>query len=108
MADNVAADMSERARAILLDKLIKGGVEIIRKARVTKILNTEVRYERAGLMQKIKNFGHAVLALGTVSEQTLFKDLEKGGVRVFPIGDCISPRKALEAIREGFDLALEI
>lgn len=108
MADNVAADMSERARAILLDKLIKGGVEIIRKARVTKISNTEVRYERAGLMQKIKNFGHAVLALGTVSEQTLFKDLERAGVRVFPIGDCISPRKAIEAIREGFDLALEI
>jgi len=108
MLENVAADMSKRARKLLLDKLIKNGVEIIKEAVVQKISNSEIRFERGGLGQKIKDFDHVVLALGTVSERTLLETLKDLGVPVFSVGDCVSPRKAIEAIREAFEAALEL
>ncbi|MCK4792856.1 MAG: FAD-dependent oxidoreductase [Desulfobacteraceae bacterium] len=106
--ESVATDMSIWARTVLLDKLVKSGVEIITQAFVTEILDSEITFVRAGLNQKIKGFDHVVLALGTISERTLIEEIEKGDVPIFSIGDCVRPRKAIEAIREGFDLALQI
>ena len=108
MLDTVAADMSPRARKFLLDKLVEGGVEIMKDAKVQEISGTEIKYERAGLKQKIKGYDLAVLALGTAPERTLLKALGKINIPVFLIGDCQTPRKALEAIREAFDLAIEL
>ncbi len=107
MLENLAADMSKRARKVVLDKLVRSGVEIIKQALVTETSYSEIKFERAGLKQKIKDFDHVVLALGTVSERTLLEEIGEVDVPVFSIGDCVSPRKAIEAIREGFDLALE-
>jgi NADPH-dependent 2,4-dienoyl-CoA reductase/sulfur reductase-like enzyme len=108
MLEDVATDMDARARKVLLDELIKGGVEIIKKALVTAISQSEITFERLGLKQKIRDFDHVVLALGTLPERALLEKLGKVDVPVCSIGDCVSPRKAIEAIREGFDLALEI
>jgi pyruvate/2-oxoglutarate dehydrogenase complex dihydrolipoamide dehydrogenase (E3) component len=108
MREKVAADMQERARKILLDQLIRGGVEILAQALVTDILESEIRYETGGLKQRMKNIDQVILALGTASERTLLDRMGEIGVPVFSIGDCVRPRKAIEAIREGFDLALEI
>ncbi len=108
MTANVASDMSERARNILLDKLLRSGVNIIKQATVKEISDSEIKFERAGVKEKIKEFDHAVLAVGAVSENALAAELGKSRTPVYSIGDCASPRKAIEAIREGFDLALEI
>jgi 2,4-dienoyl-CoA reductase-like NADH-dependent reductase (Old Yellow Enzyme family)/thioredoxin reductase len=108
MLEDVATDMNARARKVLLDELIRGGAEIIKQALVTGISQSEITFERHGLKQKITDFDHVVLALGTLPERTLLEELGKVDVPVFSIGDCVSPRKAIEAIREGFDLALEI
>jgi pyruvate/2-oxoglutarate dehydrogenase complex dihydrolipoamide dehydrogenase (E3) component len=108
MLEDVATDMNARARKVLLDELIRGGAEIIKQALVTGISQSEITFERHRLKQKITDFDHVVLALGTLPERTLLEELGKVDVPVFSIGDCVSPRKAIEAIREGFDLALEI
>ncbi|MCK5552573.1 MAG: NADH:flavin oxidoreductase, partial [Deltaproteobacteria bacterium] len=75
---------------------------------VVEIFQSEIIFERLGLKQKITDFDHVVLALGTLPERTFLEEMGKVDVPVFSIGDCVSPRKAIEAIREGFDLALEI
>ena len=108
MTGSLAADMSEKAKKILLDKLVRSGVEVITQALVTEISDSEIKLERAGLKEKIKDFDHVVLALGTVSESSLLKKMGKVNIPVFSVGDCVRPRKAMEAIREGFELALEI
>jgi len=108
MLEIVAADMSKRTRQIVLDKLIRGGVEIIKQAVVKEISDSEVRYERGGLKEKIEKFDHVVISMGTVSERSLLDEVGDINIPTFSIGDCISPRRALEAIREGFDIALEI
>jgi len=48
-----------------------------------------------------------VLALGTESNNALAKELQ-GKVPVKVVGDAVKPRKALEAIREGFLAATKI
>lgn len=108
MLETVAADMSKRARKIVLDTLVRSGVEIIKEAVVTEISDSEVRYERAGLKEKIEEFDHVVLAVGTVPERSLLDEVGDVNIPAFSIGDCVSPRRALEAIREGFDIASEI
>lgn len=108
MLEDVATDMNVRARKVLLDELIRGGVDIIKRAFVVGISRSEITFERHGLKQKITDFDHVVLALGTLPERALLEEIGEVDIPVFSIGDCVSPRKAIEAIREGFDLALEI
>jgi 2,4-dienoyl-CoA reductase-like NADH-dependent reductase (Old Yellow Enzyme family)/thioredoxin reductase len=108
MLEDVATDMNDRARKVLLDELIRGGVDIIKRALVVGISRSEITFERHGLKQKITDFDHVVLALGTLPERALLEEIGEVDIPVFSIGDCVSARKAIEAIREGFDLALEI
>jgi 2,4-dienoyl-CoA reductase-like NADH-dependent reductase (Old Yellow Enzyme family)/thioredoxin reductase len=104
----LAPDMSPRARKLLIRKLISSGVEIIKQAVVIQILKGEIRFETGGLKQKIRNFDHIVLAMGTEPETEMFHDLGEIRAAVFKIGDCAGPRRVNEAIREGFELALEL
>jgi 2,4-dienoyl-CoA reductase-like NADH-dependent reductase (Old Yellow Enzyme family)/thioredoxin reductase len=108
MQANVGMGMHERSRIILVDKLIRGGVNIVKQAVVKEISDSEIKFEREGLKERLKEFDNVVLALGTVPENTLAKKLSTIKVPIFSIGDCVSPRKAVEAIREGFDLGREI
>lgn len=108
MTENVAYDMSKRARKLVLDKLTKGGVEIIKRALVTEISDSEMTYESMGLKQKLRDFDHVILAVGTVSDSALSREVGEMDVPVFSVGDCVSPRRAIEAIRDGFEVALEI
>ena len=108
MTDTVAADMSNRARKLLLRKLIASGVDIIKNALVKEISENELLYESVGLSQKIAGFDHVVLALGTAPERTLLELAKDITIPFYTIGDCVSPRRAIEAIREGYDTALGI
>lgn len=108
MTETAAADMVEVGRKILLDILLRRGLVMIKQAVVREISDSEVIFERGGLKEKMKGFDQVILAVGTVCERTLVDETGKSDVPVFCVGDCVSPRRALEAIREGFDLALEI
>ncbi len=49
-----------------------------------------------------------VLALGSISEDSLATALKRSGVAVRVIGDAVKPGKVGSAIESGFDLALEV
>jgi 2,4-dienoyl-CoA reductase-like NADH-dependent reductase (Old Yellow Enzyme family)/thioredoxin reductase len=108
MTGQLASDMSKRARRVMMDHLMEGVVDIIQNAVVQEISQTEIRFERAGLSQKIRDFDQVLFALGTVPEQSLLKEVGDIGIPSYAIGDCVSPRRVLEAIREGFDTAIKL
>lgn len=108
MTEQLAADMSTRAKKVMMDHLLQGDVDIIKNAAVKEVRKSEIRFERAGITQKIKGYDHIVFAIGTVSECGLLKDLGDIGIPTYAIGDCVRPRRVLEAIREGFDTAIDI
>jgi hypothetical protein len=43
-----------------------------------------------------------ILACGFKSRDDLLEGLEKTDIPVYPVGDCIKPRKIYDAIHEGF------
>ena len=80
-------------------------VRMERFVPVREATDREILYSREGEEKILKGFDALVLALGTRPDRSLADELEAAGagIAVTVIGDARSPRKALEAIREGFD-----
>jgi len=80
-------------------------VRMERFAPVREATDREILYSREGEEMVLKGFDSLVVALGTRPDRSLVDELEAAGagIAVTVIGDARSPRKALEAIREGFD-----
>jgi len=49
-----------------------------------------------------------VLAVGTKPNDGLYDELVGKVAEVYKIGDCVNPRKAIDATHEAADLALKI
>lgn len=108
MLKQVGLDMSARARKMITEKLIQGGVEIITEAKALALENGEVIFERGGLKEKIKGANSIIIAVGTESEKPNIPGLGKLRIPIRFIGDALSPRKLFEAIHEGFNVGMEI
>ena len=52
--------------------------------------------------------GSVVIAVGVQANRKLAEDLSDLKLETYLIGDALQPRKAYEAIREGFHTALEL
>ncbi|MEM4676088.1 MAG: NADH oxidase, partial [Nitrososphaerota archaeon] len=49
-----------------------------------------------------------VIAVGSEPNNELVKQLEGKVAELYAVGDCVNPRKALEAIREATEVAMKI
>jgi 2,4-dienoyl-CoA reductase-like NADH-dependent reductase (Old Yellow Enzyme family)/thioredoxin reductase len=101
MRDHIVFDDLTPWRTILVQRLKKKGVTIITHAQVTEILPDGAKYVSQGQELTIGGMDAIVLALGTVSNNPLQKELDGLGIQIFVIGDANTPRNALEAIAEG-------
>ena len=54
------------------------------------------------------NADTVVLATGAKSERKLGEELKKAGYYFFEIGDCVQPRDAMQAVREGAEIGRQI
>jgi len=50
----------------------------------------------------------AVIAVGTMPNNGIYDELNGRVKELYKIGDCLKPRKALDATREAADLALKV
>jgi 2,4-dienoyl-CoA reductase-like NADH-dependent reductase (Old Yellow Enzyme family) len=73
--------------------------------RVTAVRGTTVTYEQGGLMHRLEGVETVVAAVGSSAHRPLGEALQVPGATVHFIGDCVKPRRILEAMREGFELA---
>ena len=80
------------------------GVDAITDAQVVEITNEGVVLDRQGSVEKIA-CDTVVAAVGTYASNDLEGMIRDNAERVVVVGDAKSPRKAYEAIREGFDAA---
>ena len=114
MADKMNPDM----RMILVDRLKQKGVRLVPGVQYMAASDTGVRvHVRGGVtaMSEIaadamKNIvaDTIVLAAGSTPNTDLADSLKGKDPEVHSIGDCVDPRRILEAIREGWKVALEI
>jgi 2,4-dienoyl-CoA reductase (NADPH2) len=108
MVDRVAGNVGRTARWSLLKSLRLMGVSLRTGTRLVEITENEVVLETpAG--QETLSADTVILAAGARSVDDLTLELAGiSGIRVIPLGDAKEPRKLSDAVREGFEEALQI
>jgi hypothetical protein len=72
---------------------------------VERVEKDRVMYRQGGLSFEIGGVDHIVLALGYKANDF---NPPTPSAKIHRIGDCLRPRKAIEAVHEGFLLGVEI
>ena len=107
MLEKCGADIGISTRWTILKDAATLGVRFMESCCVKKITPAGVVAETDGGTRELPA-DTVVIAVGAVADDDLEDFLEKEGTRgkieLHKIGDCVRPRKALEAIAEGFEL----
>lgn len=107
MARKIGADIGKSTRWGVIQDLGRYGVKMLKNAEVVRI-TSEAVVVKVDDEERELPCDHVVLATGVEREVGLAQVLEGTGLRVEIIGDAKNPRKAIEAIHEGFDLGWEL
>jgi pyruvate/2-oxoglutarate dehydrogenase complex dihydrolipoamide dehydrogenase (E3) component len=108
MLKNVASDMANEARHLLMQRLHAKGVKILTSAKVKEILDDGVIFIRDGQEESVRNVDAIVLALGASPVDSLSEKIKGKVAEVYVIGDAKEPRKILEATAEGAEVGRKI
>jgi 2,4-dienoyl-CoA reductase (NADPH2) len=107
MLPEVGEDMDLLARSMLLGRLRKQNVAIHTNTRVTRLAR-ETAFARQNDREFQFSIETVVIAVGVRSNCELADALAQSGLEMMVIGDAVQPRKALEAIWEGFEVGLGV
>jgi 2,4-dienoyl-CoA reductase-like NADH-dependent reductase (Old Yellow Enzyme family)/thioredoxin reductase len=107
MLPEVGGDMDVLARSMLLGRLQKQNAKILTSTRVTRFTR-----DAAFALQNDREIHFpietVIVAVGVRSNRELADALEQSSLENHVVGDAVQPRKALEAIWEGFEIGLKI
>ena len=101
MLPKIGMDIGLSTRWVTLQMLTRYGVNIRTESKAVEITTDGVIVEHQGKTDLIK-CDQVVLAIGTQAENQLMQKLSADTAQIIVIGDAKSPRKAYEAIHEGF------
>ncbi len=107
MLPDIAGDAEKVNRKVLLRCLGEKGVKIRVLTRATAILARGVEVEFEGNKETLPA-DTVVLATGIRPNNELEAALQGLPAEIHKVGDCVKPRKAIDAIHEGFQVALKI
>jgi 2,4-dienoyl-CoA reductase (NADPH2) len=107
MLKRIGSDIGISTRWNVLLYLRENGVRMLTETRAVEINDDGVVVEKRGERDLIE-CDTAVIAVGTIPNEGLFDELRGRIGEVHAIGDCRTPAKALEAIRDAAELALKI
>ena len=108
MSEDVAGDMEPISRKDLLSRLASGGVKMHTGAR---ILSCEEQGVRVTLQEGKEAFiagENLIMALGYRPQNQLENQLRGAFSRIHTIGDCVKPRKMIDAVSEAYVIATRI
>jgi pyruvate/2-oxoglutarate dehydrogenase complex dihydrolipoamide dehydrogenase (E3) component len=106
MTDDAMANLTPDELTIYPERLKRDGAVIKTGKRLVAVSDKAVTVaDRFGREEEM-TCDNVVLAIGIRPDRKLVDDLEKdGSIDVFEVGDCVKPRKILDAIHEGFRVA---
>ena len=107
MLEEVGSDMDVLAKNMLLKRLKNRDVRIHLNTEVTR-LTAELAITQQGEREIHYPIETVVMAVGVRPNQELQKALQGSDMVIHVIGDAVKPRKALEAIWEGFEVGNKI
>ncbi|AAB90780.1 oxidoreductase [Archaeoglobus fulgidus] len=107
MLPKIGQDIGISTRWTVLMYLKEKGVEMLTNTKAVEIKPNAVVVEQNGERKELQ-CDTAVIAVGTKPNNGLYDELQGKVSELYKIGDCVKPRKALDATREGADLALKV
>ncbi len=107
MLKRIGQDIGLSTRWSILQDLERYGVKIITEATAKEILPDGVVMEREGRTEKV-TCDSVVLAMGSRPVQELNEELAGIVPEIHVVGDAKGPRKALDAVWEGYDVGRTI
>lgn len=108
MLTKVAVDASPLVGPWLVERLKILGVEIITEAKVKAFQQGTVVYSQQGQDKKVSDVETVVLAVGSLAEDGLAREMEGSGIDYYVIGDAVSPRRITQAIYEAMRVGQEL
>jgi len=78
------------------------GVKLLLDSKIIGIGDEQIEIERGGSNVAVQADA-VILALGYESNNDLAKELEGSANELYVVGDCLSPRKVIDAVWEGFE-----
>lgn len=108
MTEAIGAGMVPNNLAPMMERLYKSRVKIMTNTKLLSVDGQDVEIEYRGSSMQMKGFTHIIYACGSVAENSLYEEIKDSYEKVICIGDAKVPRQALEAIREGWEAAMEI
>jgi thioredoxin reductase len=107
MLEAVGSDMDPLAKAMITKRLTQHGAKIYTNTKVVGLTDDTV-FAQQGDQQLAFPYETVVLAVGVRANRELPEALEGSDLEHHVIGDAVEPRKALEAIHEGFELGCRL
>jgi 2,4-dienoyl-CoA reductase-like NADH-dependent reductase (Old Yellow Enzyme family)/NADPH-dependent 2,4-dienoyl-CoA reductase/sulfur reductase-like enzyme len=99
--DDVGLDIGFSTRKSEVEKLREAGVIIMTKTPVKKITKEGAAINENGNL-RVLAAGTVVLAVGSRSDRALLEELESTKIEVRAAGDCLAPRRIVQATSQGF------
>ena len=107
MTDVIGSGLHATRLHLLLERLTRSDVALLNLTRLIAIEDQWARVESEGKLTRLGPFDHFVFAVGSKSNRDLFEALDQK-LPVEVIGDAVRPRTIYEAVREGFESALQL
>lgn len=106
--ENLAADMVAEHRNALMRSFAEHGVCQVPNAKICRFYADGVEYENTltGQLHELRGFDSVVLAMGYVADDRLSEALVQRGISVHVVGDAVKARRAIDALREAYELAV--
>ncbi|MBI5967537.1 MAG: FAD-dependent oxidoreductase [Deltaproteobacteria bacterium] len=105
--DNVGLDTGSSSRKLLFQKLKEKNITVILRAVAKEISKDGVAFVENG-QSRVFTADTVVLAVGARSNRELMDALGNAKVEVYAIGDCVAPRRIVQANAQGFDVGLRL
>lgn len=108
MLDDIGVDMEANTKLLLKERFAKLPIEVFTKTKVNEITENGVIVTDYKGEKHLLRADTVVLAFGSVPNRRVAEDLKDKCNKLYLIGDCVKPRKILEAIHDGSRVARQI
>ncbi len=97
----IGGSLESITRKVLLQKLHEKGVTLLLSTELKRITGSGALFRNEEKGEFFLESDLVVIAVGTRSDDRLYKQLQTMDIKVYRLGDCLEPRSAKAAILEG-------
>jgi NADPH-dependent 2,4-dienoyl-CoA reductase/sulfur reductase-like enzyme len=108
MLPEIGIDIEPNSRMVISNILRERGVKILNNVKLIEIKEGEIVVIDKNWKEYSLETESLIIALGSIANRSLIKELIDHHVEFYAIGDCVEPRKSINAIDEGFRVGREL